>query len=57
MALKRKDRTQIKGEFIMVPVTKADKEKFLELAQAKGITTARLIRGIVLNRQEELIAA
>jgi hypothetical protein len=38
-------------------MTMADKARLLEMAQAKGITTAQFIRGVVFKRDEELISA
>ena len=55
MALKKPDGLK-KDAQINVPMTAADKKRLLEMAKAKGITTAQLIRGIVFNREQELMA-
>jgi hypothetical protein len=56
MALKKPDGMR-KDTAVVVPMTLTDKARLLEMAEAKGITTAQLIRGIVFNREQELIAA
>ena len=56
MALKKPDGMR-KEVAVVVPMTVADKARLLEMAQEKGVTTAQLVRGIVFNREHELIAA
>ena len=56
MALKKPDGMR-KDACIVVPMTLADKARILEMAQARGVTTAQLIRTVVLDRARELISA
>jgi hypothetical protein len=41
------------SEVVNVPVTKSDKSRLVELAAAKGITLAQLIRGIVFAEERQ----
>jgi hypothetical protein len=56
MALKKPDGMR-KEVAVVVPMTVSDKARLLEMAQARGVTTAQFVRGIVFNREHELIAA
>jgi hypothetical protein len=56
MAL-RKPVGMRKDAAVVVPMTMTDKARLLEMAQAKGVTTAQFIRGVVFNREHELISA
>jgi hypothetical protein len=55
MALKKYEFK--KDANINVPMTAADKARLLKMAQARGITTAQFIRGVLFEREHELKAA
>jgi hypothetical protein len=56
VALKKPVGTR-KDTAVVVPMTMTDKARLLEMAKARGVTTAQFIRGVVFNREQELIAA
>jgi hypothetical protein len=56
MALKKPDGFK-KDANINVPMTPADKARLIEMANAKGITTAQLIRSVMFDRDRELLVA
>ena len=46
-----------KDAFINVPMTPSDKARLIEMANAKGVTTAQLIRAVMFDRDRELLTA
>jgi hypothetical protein len=57
MRVGRKPSLNPKTAVIAIPLTPEDKAKLEQQAAAKGVSTARLIRAVMFERQSELIAA
>jgi hypothetical protein len=57
MRVGRKPSLNPKTAVIAIPLTPEDKAKLEQQAAAKGVSTARLIRAVMFDRQSELIAA